>query len=137
MGIRRVLHFALASAGVVVWGVGNLFYVLAILCAEAMERVEPNSQFGNCWSFALTRWRKHGGYLMVRAADGLPPVRNRFLKVFPVPHAIWVKHLDRRTEIEMFLPEKRYAAEWFPWRTAYYKGWVRFKDSPHDAVVKD
>ena len=126
--VRHVLSFLTCLLGVFVWGIGNVFYLLSMLMAELMAKISPEHTHGNCWSYALPRIRKHGGYALVRPADG----NNRFMWFFPVWHVLWVKHLPRTAEVEQFIPLERKTGKWFSVHTWWYRGMVRFKESPHN-----
>ena len=93
------------------------------------DKALPNATSGNCWTYALPKWYRHGGYLLVRNADIV-----RFLWIFPVPHVAWVKHLGSDVVVEQFDPVKRKLSKFFPWFTIYYEGKVKLRESNHDAT---
>jgi hypothetical protein len=98
---------------------------MALMCVVVAlsylgNRVYPDSLRGNCWSYALWRWDKYGGYLAIRKAYGV-----KFLGWFPVPHVIWVKNLPRKVvRLKQFVPVDRKTAQWIPYFTGYFKGKV-------------
>jgi hypothetical protein len=127
--MRHALHLLITLFAAVAWGIGNVLYVITLLLAKAAKRADPDSAYSNCWLHALVKWRQHGGYIMMREADG-----QRFLRIFPVPHAIWVSHLPRRgVELEQYIPIDRHTTSCCPWYTVYYRGVVRRVESPHPA----
>ena len=79
--------------------------------------------FGNCWSYAVPRWLRYGGYLVVRIAPGI-----KILGFIPVLHVIWCKDL-KDASIEQFVPVNRKHAFWFPWHTIWFKGKVLTEES--------
>jgi hypothetical protein len=48
--------------------------------------------FGNCWTYAIPKWWRDGGYIVVR--------RSGFMRV---PHVLWVRSLDG-VEFHEFTP---------------------------------
>lgn len=125
--IRAAIHFILTMLCAVVWGIGNVFYAMAVLFAVAADLIVPSSKFGNCWTYALPRWWRHGGYLLVRSADGV-----KFMNFFPVPHVLWVRKLPRRgVDLQQFVPVDRKPAKWFPLYTTYFNGELRSVEAPH------
>lgn len=100
---------------------------------EFDNAIMPFSRYGNCWTYALPRWWRHGGYLAIRRADGVGLCR--FL---PVPHAIWISRLARRGNVmRQFVPVKRRQTVCCPMFVGYYAGEVRSVESPHDAVTQE
>jgi hypothetical protein len=127
--MRHALHLLITLFAALAWGIGNVLYVITLLLAKAAKWVDQDSAYSNCWLHALVKWRKHGGYILMRAADG-----QRFLRIFPVPHAIWVSSLPRRgVELEQYIPIDRHSNECCPWYTVYYRGEIRTVESPHPA----
>jgi hypothetical protein len=127
--MRHAMHFLITLFAALAWGIGNVLYVITLLLAKAAKWADPCSAYSNCWLHALVKWRKHGGYILMRAADG-----QRFLHIFPVPHAIWVSSLPRRgVELEQYIPIGRHSNECCPWYTVYYRGEIRTVESPHPA----
>jgi hypothetical protein len=126
--IHKTAHFALVTAGFGAWAVAMACMTVATAFAVWADKVMPNSTKGNCWSFALPRWWRQGGYLLVRAADG-----QALLKKLPVPHVAWIKHLGEDSRLEFFMPVARKSKTWLPWHVVYYEGRVRTSEKPHDA----
>lgn len=125
------MHVGLATVGFTVWAAGILFMYLSTMLSVLGDRVLPGATSGNCWSFALPKWHKHGGYLLIRDADG-----QRFLNLFKVPHVIWVKTLPPKgstIDLEQFVPVKRKVARWLPLHTVYYEGRTRTTEVPHNS----
>jgi hypothetical protein len=128
--VRTVGHFLCVAFGFVVWCVGSWLYASAAGFAVLAEKCKPNSTHNNCWSFALDRWARLGGYLLVREADG-----QRFLGFMMVPHVAWVKHLGHDIDLEHFAPIRRKRGWWMPWHVIYYRGRVSHGERNHD--IKD
>jgi len=80
------------------------------------DKVWPEADAGNCWSFAGPKWLRGGGYLAVRTVPSA-----RFLMLFPVLHAVWLKDMPAGADLEMTRPIHRHRAAWIPWRTFYFK----------------
>ena len=73
----------------------------------------------NCLFFALNKWLKHGGYLVIRKS------RYGFW-----PHFIWCKDL-KNAEIEHYVPTvSRLKLEQL--HKFVFKGMIKFDDIPHD-----
>ena len=98
------------------------------------DKMLPRSRTGNCWSYAIPKWLKEGGYLLVRPADG-----QRVFGHFHVWHCIWVKNICRwgGLESEQFVPPKRKRSRFAPWYTIYYEGEVRTSEKPHPSSTTD
>lgn len=108
-------------------GVGLLFWAIGVVCLGLTtqltllgRRVAPDdSTYGNCWTYALPRYHKHGGYLLVRPAQGV-----RVLG-FKVPHVAWISELPiDGLVMEAFDPLDRKVNKWVPWRVVWYHGQV-------------
>jgi hypothetical protein len=126
--IRRILHIALVVAGFVPWALAMTLMAVSTGFALLAARAMPSARAGNCWSYVLPKWAKHGGYMLVRAADG-----QRFLGLFLVPHVAWVQHLADDNEMKFFVPERRKSARWVPWYVVYYSGRILRREKSHDA----
>ncbi len=126
--MRRFFHclFTLLgfACGVIIFTVG----VVGFGCLYASYLIHPNSRWGNCWSFAVPRWIKYGGYLSMRVAEDV-----RFLKVFPVLHVLWCRESPRPGSMRMTRPVKRIEDKWFPVGTIYFTFKVSRMDAPHNA----
>lgn len=118
--MKRVMIGLLLLLGLIPWLVAMVCLWLSTWAARIGHRLDPDLMYGNCWSYALPRFARHGGYLLVRPARGI-----RLFKVFSVPHVIWVRGLpDEGVELEMFEPINRDRSSWMPWKTIWYKGHV-------------
>lgn len=110
------------------------FYIgmsLSLLCMVGGSllayKIHPEAKAGNCWSFALARWVKYGGYLAIRPAGDV-----WFMRVLPILHCLWIQQLGP-SELQMTMPRKRmrgFMAKWFPWKTPYFKFKVVSFDAP-------
>ena len=92
------------------------------------KRIDPAHKRGNCWTYALPEFVEHGGYLAVRASDGL-----KFLGVFIVPHVLYMPILHGRSVISQYVPISRKSSFWFPWYAVNYHGEIRVIESNHNA----
>lgn len=126
--IRRILHALAIWIGFIAWAPAMCLLVISAVCARLADRAIPHSPNQNCWSYALAKWTKRGGYLLIRDADG-----QRFLGKFPVPHVAWVSHVGEDTKMRFFVPTKRKTARWMPWYVVYYGGRILTREKPHDA----
>lgn len=131
--LRSTFHSLIIWVAAFVWGIGNCFYVLMASLILLAKRVDPNSRYGNCWTYAVPLWLRFGGHLAIRAADD-----NKFLWVFPVFHAKYIAQLPRKgLRMRQYIPapELRRKTRVWPWYTVYYKGQVHRVDAPHDAAA--
>jgi len=125
----KLLHILLVLLSVIPWTFSMFFMFLTIVFSIVIEKLFPNSNAGNCWSHALPRWTKQGGYLAVRPAHG-----QTFLKYFFIPHVIWVKHLPKEAIVEQLVPIKRKQNKWFPYYVFYFDGLIKRVERSVDAV---
>ena len=126
--MRAVLHFIVTMLGAFFGAIALCF--CTIVCALAMlgKRIDPTHKRGNCWTYALPEFIEKGGYLAVRASDGL-----KFLGVFIVPHVLYMPILHGRSVISQYVPINRKSSFLFPWFVLHYKGRVRHVESNHNA----
>ncbi len=126
--MRQALHciFVLLgfACGVIVFPVGTVGFG----CLYASYLIHPNSRGGNCWSFAVPRWIRFGGYLNIRLAEDV-----KFLKIFPILHVQWGRKTPQPGAIKQFIPRTRIGGKWFPYWTIYFPGRVVSIDTNHDA----
>lgn len=128
--VRRVAHFFFAVVAFVLWAIGCLFFVLTTGCALAADAIEPGSEYGNCWTYALVKWIREGGYLVVRPADGVT-----FLWIFPVLHVLHCTELPRRgVVLTQTYPVDRKIARLLPLFSVYFRHVVRNVESRHKAM---
>lgn len=127
--MKRAIYVLLAVLGVVFWITGTAFYGIVTWLAILGAALYPTTTYGNCWTFALPRWWHGGGYLVIRASQGI-----LFLNRFPIPHIMWVKELPPGTVLEQFqpLPEDRKKASWIPWHVFWFKGRINHKETKQD-----
>lgn len=129
--LLRSAHFTLAIMGLLIWGIGNILYSLCIGLAMVGDWIYPDSTLGNCWAFALARWWKHGGYIVIRKSD-----KNGFLGFLPLPHILWLRRMNwNNAEVEHLVPVVRKRSKWFPWYAVYFDGRISNTENPHDAEV--
>jgi hypothetical protein len=113
---RRVLHALLVISAGVVWIPLYMLLVIASVLLVVADKVLPNARVGNCWSFAIPRMLKHGGYIAVRAAPGVA-ISGGLM----VPHAIWMKNMHPESEVRQTSPLVRRKNSWLPWFVFYFK----------------
>lgn len=126
--MRAALHFIVIMASAIVGAIALWF--CAIVCALALlaKRIDPTHKRGNCWTYALPEFIERGGYLAVRASDGL-----KFFKVFIVPHVLYMPILHRRSVISQYSPIARRSSSLLPWYAVNYYGEIRTVESNHNA----
>ena len=126
--MRATLHFIVTMLGAFFGAIVLCF--ASIVCALALlgKRIDPTHKRGNCWTYALPEFIERGGYLAVRASNGL-----KFFKVFIVPHVLYMPLLHRRSVISQNSPITRKSSFWFPWYAVNYHGEIRVIDSNHNA----
>jgi hypothetical protein len=128
----RALHALLVVLAFFPWALGCISFGLALLFTLAADWLWPDATHGNCWTYVGPRWFKHGGYILIRAADDVRVLGRGF-----IPHAIWVKRWPMDAEVEQTLPIKRTGARWLPWRTLYFPFKVRHSERPHNSTWGD
>ena len=127
-----IVHWCICSLVLAFGSVILTLSCLVIYLTVLADKVWPNAQYGNCWTYTLPRWKKYGGYLLIRSSDGV-----RFLDTFPVPHVIWVQSLDTAGSVlSQFHPEVRQSVRLLPCFTAYYKGKVLNEERNHQAKTE-
>jgi hypothetical protein len=114
--MKQYLHAGLVVLAAIPWlfAYGGLCVAAALVMAA--HRLDPTADKGNCWSFVGPRWLTMGGYIAIR-----PVGDTRFLGIFPIIHAIWIKDIPRGTALEQTKPAIRRAGKWAPWWTLYFK----------------
>jgi len=113
--VRRSAHAVLAIAGSAPWLIAYWAGAVAMLFAIVADRVHPDADRGNCWGYALPRWRKHGGMLGLAFVED-----SRFMLRFPVIHCVWFPEFPRRASYEMTAPIGRKKTMMVPWFTFYF-----------------
>ena len=130
--VRQAAHLLISSVALSVWGSAMALLCVVVALSYAARRVMPNSDWQNCWLAVLWKWHRYGGYLAVRPADG-----TRLLKYLPVPSAIWIQELPRRSvKLEYYAPLDRKYSDCCPWYVGYFKGRIRLADSRHVADME-
>jgi len=126
--MRATLHFIVTMLGAFFGAIVLCF--ASIVCALALlgKRIDPTHKRGNCWTYALPEFIEHGGYLAVRASDGL-----KLLGVFIVPHVLYMPILHGRSVISQYVPIDRKSSFLFPWYAVNYHGEIRVVESNHNA----
>lgn len=130
--LRRIGHALLVLLAVIPWVLGVLAFGVALLAVMLADWVWPNATAGNCWSFVGPRWAKHGGYLVIRPADGV-----RVSGAGWIPHALWMPEIGTDARIQQTVPERRTRAQWLPWRTLYFPYRVIRKERAHNSNWAD
>jgi len=130
--MKRFFHAVLVLLAVIPWAVGVTLFAIALVLVLLADKLWPNADWGNCWSFCGPKWVKEGGYLVARPADGV-----RFLGKLWIPHVFWMPKIgDGNTVLQTF-PIDRTKARWLPWRTLYFRFIVRGKERPHNSTFGD
>lgn len=124
--MRRIAHSLMLVLGFGAWLCGTLLYAAAMLLAVLGDLLISTETFGNCWTHAFTRYKRRGGYLIIRPADDI-----RFLKRWRVPHVMWCRVLPEDIAVEQFVPSSRSRHQWLPFRTIWYEGRIRHRERPH------
>ena len=127
--MRATLHFIVTMLGAFFGAIALCF--CTIVCALALlgKRIDPTHKRGNCWTYALPEFVEKGGYLAVRASDGL-----KFLGVFIVPHVLYMPILHGRSVISQYVPIDRRSSSLLPWYAVNYLGEIRSVESNHNAA---
>jgi hypothetical protein len=127
--VKKLAHAILVIGAAIPWAAGMFALFLSTLCVLAADKVWPNANKGNCWSFAGPLWWKNGGYLSVRPADG-----QKILGLFTIPHAIWMPEWPEGTPIKQTHPVRRHKSKWFPFYTVYFEYEVKDTEKPHNGT---
>lgn len=126
--MRAVLHFIVTMLVAFFGAIALCFCTIVCALALLAKRIDPTHKRGNCWTYALPEFVEHGGYLAVRASDGL-----KFLGVFIVPHVLYMPILHGRSVVSQYVPINRESSFWFPWYAVNYHGEIRVIESNHNA----
>lgn len=129
---RFAIHAFIGVVAFALFDLGVSVLMLALGLTLVADKVWPNATLGNCWLFVGPRLVRYGGAFLVQAADG-----PRFLKMFPVPHALMVHHLGTDSRVEQTVPLKRTKAQWFPWPVVYFPFRVVRRFKSHDSSWSD
>lgn len=105
-----MFEICLSGLGGLMVGVGVGYFIVNMGCDDGCP-------MNNCLIFALSRWFKRGGYLVIR--------RSR-LGLFP--HFIWAKSLG---EIEHFVPNDK---RWKAIPPPFFTGTISDNDDAKEAV---
>ena len=125
--IIRPLHFIVCMLAAVPWAIAMTAFSISAVLVLLADRIWPTAHWGNCWTFVGPKWLRDGGYMCIRASDG-----QKFLGVFPVPHAIWVKHIEVATDIQQTHPIKRFQNRVLPIYTLYFPYRVLHSEKRHN-----
>ena len=126
--MRAAIHFMVTLLGVFFGAIALCFCTIVCALALLAKRIDPTHKRGNCWTYALPEFIERGGYLAVRASDGL-----KFFKVFIVPHVLYMPILHRRSVISQYSPIARRSSSLLPWYAVNYYGEIRTVESNHNA----
>lgn len=129
---RRILHAILILLAALPFAVGVTFFAIAAVLVIWADKLWPDADCGNCWSFVAPKWIKHGGYIVNRAADGVT-VSGHGL----IPHAMWMPEISPDAVILQTHPVRRKTGKWFPWFTLYFPFKVLRKERPHNSNWAD
>lgn len=118
--LHALIVFLIAVPLFVAWAAVTLVVGLSVLA----DKILPNADHGNCWTFSLAKWWREGGYLVVRPVPGV--------KMFGfglVPHVFWVKDVQS-CELQMTQPVSRYTGLFLIFRCWYFKYVIRRTENP-------
>ena len=129
--VKQGLHFFLvAICAPPLWFVGFTCLAGALVCVLWADKLWPNATWGNCWSYTGPRWWKRGGYIGVRASDGVKMLWGGI-----IPHALWIRKLFPTPVIEQSAPVNRKVGNWLLFRGGlYFKFAISNEESPHNAI---
>ncbi len=128
--IRKFLHFVTVILAGAFWFIAYWIFVICALLILLANKILPDANKGNCWTFAGLKWMQHGGYLAIRKiAD------NKFMKMFPVVHVVWIKEFSTENKTEQVVPIRRKSNKWFPHHVFYFPFRISRTERPHNADV--
>lgn len=128
----RVLHAIVVVLAFFPWALGCLMFAVALGLVLLADRIWPDADWGNCWSFVGPRWYRHGGYIAIRSADEVS-----VSGCGPIPHAMWITTWPADAAVQQTRPRKRTGARWLPWRTLYFPYVVKKSERPHNSNWAD
>lgn len=120
---RRIVHAGLVCVLAVPLGIAWAAVSVALGLALLAHRMWPSADWGNCWTFALVKWWRDGGYLACR-----PSTASRAFGFGLVPHVLWVKSLDG-CELQQIAPTTHYTGPWMGLRVWYFHFVLRTDES--------
>ncbi len=127
--MRHALHAIVCLLAAIPWALGVMLFSCALLLTILADRIWPNATWGNCWTQAGPRWWRHGGYLLVRSADG-----QKVLGIGGIPHAAWVHTLpDSGIGLLQTKPKHRRKSRFLPWYTLYFELDLIKHERPHNS----
>lgn len=127
--MRQAAHFLLVMIGFLAGIVTITCACVAALFLVLANRVMPNSEWGNCWAYAVPRWIDGDGYLSIRRSEGI-----KLFNLLFVPHAQWKKKTHMPDSFEQFVPVKRVFCKWLPIHAIYFRGHVTTREESHEAA---
>lgn len=114
--MRRAAHMMLTLIGAVPWLIAYFMGLLCVGLAWLADKVWPDADAGNCWSYALHRWVIGRGALVLTFVEDA-----RFLQTLPVIHCTWMPEGPGRAPLEMTQPVERQTTLWLPWWAFYFR----------------
>lgn len=129
--IRQFLHFILVMIASLIWLVIYWLFVICFLIIILADKIYPNINKGNCWTYAPLKWLNHGGYLAIRNLSD-----NKFLNKFPVVHVLWIKEFSKENKIEQAIPVNRQKKKWLPLQVFYFPYKISEIEKPHNAKIQ-
>jgi hypothetical protein len=114
--LRHALHATLCIAAFFPWLVGVVGFGAALWLTILADRLWPDADWGNCWTFVGPKWFRHGGYVQMRMAHSPRIAGVRF-----IPHAIWVRQAHPETRAEQTVPVARITSWRQALQTLYFK----------------
>ena len=129
--IKQVMHFTIIMLAALLWLLLYWLFVISLFLVILADKIIPNSDKGNYWSYATPKWSKHGGYLAIRKLSD-----NKFLGLFPVVHALWIKEFSKDNVIEQTIPVNRSISKLLPLQTFYFRYRISQTEKPKNAKVQ-
>lgn len=125
--MKKLVHAALCLLAIAPWMLAMFALWLSALLALLAHRIWPDADRGNCWTYVWPRYWMHGGYVVMRPADG-----QRVLGLFPVPHVMWLRKWGSGNDVRQTVPVERRRKP-LPWYTLYFRYRVVETERPHDS----
>ena len=113
--MRNALHALLVILMAPLLFVAWLAVSLAALLATWADRVRPDAGVGNCWSYALAKFRRDGGYVVCRPVS----LGRMFAGIGSILHVFWVADVEGK-DLRQTIPKQRYTGPWLILRCWYF-----------------
>lgn len=120
--LKRLLHFSVVLVAFLFWVIGTIPFTIAFLISLLADKIDPNSRWGNCWTFVAPQVLKQRKPVLITKARG-----PNFLGFLPIPHIALVHSLGEGAVIEQSFPLKRGNSQILPTEVIYFPFTVRKK----------